>query len=191
MRRVSAVRSGKKSLAGAAAFASLAAAAALLAGCSSEFDRQKAQVDVQETYDLFTDAVFAGDGAVACSLMTDVLLEEQFGVGPSNVVPEGGSCEAQMARQGKLLIRENGGTRPTTELEDIQVSPVADDGSQPFSPGGIVAWAETQSVLEGEPEPMRFFLIREDWLIGSLPPSFVPSPVLGGAPREGQADEPQ
>lgn len=170
----------------------IAGAAALLAACSEDFDKEQGEVDVRETYALFTEAVFAGDGPVACALMTEILKEDQFEVGPNGVIPQGGSCEEQMSRQGKVITRENGGTQPTAAVEDIQISLVADDGSQPFSPGGVVGWADAQSVLDEASEFIRFFLIRDDWLIGELPSAFTPAPVLGASSvEEPEAAEPQ
>lgn len=172
--------------------AAIVGAAGLLAACSEDFDKEQGEADVKQTYALFAEAVFAGDGTVACALMTEILKEEQFEVGPNGVIPQGGSCEEQMSRQGKLITRQNGGTQPTAAVEDVQISLVADDGSQPFSPGGVVAWADAQSVLDEESEFIRFFLIRDDWLIGELPPAFTPAPVLGGGSVEGpEAGEPQ
>ncbi len=167
----------------------IAGAVGLLAACSSDFDEEQAEVEVRETFDLFTAAVFAGDGPVACALMTENLKEDLFTVGPTMATPEGGSCEGRMGQQGSVIRDANGGKDPTVELQVDEIATVADDGSQPFAPGGLVAWADTQAVVDGEPEPMRFFLLREDWLIGSLPPTFTPPPVLGGAPAEQQQSQ--
>lgn len=165
--------------------------AGVLAGCSDDFDKAQAEVDVEETYDLFTAAVFTGDGPVACALLTENLVEDLFTIGPTGVTPEGGTCEGRMGQQG-LAIEEEYGGEPTATIEDIEVSLVADDGSQPFAPGGLVAWADAQSVVDGEASPIRLFLIQDDWLIGSLPEPFVPSQVLGGEViEEPEPAEPQ
>lgn len=175
------IRTGRARLAiGAVA---IAGAVGLLAACN-DFDKEQAEVDVRTTYALFTEAVFAGDGPVACTLMTPILREELFTVGPEGVSPMGGTCEEQMGRQGEVIKAANGGKQPTVELRGVEVSVVAEDGSQPFAPGGVVAWADAQSVLDGDSEFIRFFLIRDDWLIGELPAAFTPEPVLGGAPAE-------
>lgn len=168
----------------------VAASTGVLAACGGDFDREQAEVDARETYDLFTAAVFAGDGPVACGLMTMILKEETFTVGPDMVTPMGGSCEGRMGQQGMVIREDNGGTDPSATLEDLELNLVAEDaGSQPFAPGGIEGWIDAESVVGDERQPIRLFLINEEWLIGSLPEPFLPDPVLGGSETEPSAEQ--